>query len=224
MNIKIQAIHINQINIYNFSAFPADRIRLLVSELNVHYEKINNYLEAEVSSEKLNVEVVDSLAKLNEIDRLAPCRLDGNPNSGDFRLGVDLLESVIALLKTNAGHVNTKKNLLNLGWSLLNKLYNFSFDGLVYSALLYNWLKGRGLVKRHSIDYWGGRYGSPNSSRIKFEPSDEHLNKFFEINQQDIFEYMVFNMDQNKEEVDPFSNFQAVDFYHYHQTLSNFKI
>jgi len=223
MNIKIKALQINQINIYNFSAFPVDRIRILISELNVHYEKINSYLDAEVSGERLNIEVIDSLAKLNEIDRLAPYRLDENPNSGDFRLGVDLLESVIALLKTDAGHVTTKKNLLSLGWSLLHKLYRFSFDELVNSALRYKWLKGRGLIRNHSIHRWGSRYEEHNSSRIKFDPSDDDLNKFFEINQQKIFEYMVFEMEQNKEEVDPFSNPQAVDFYHYYQTLSNLK-
>jgi hypothetical protein len=49
MNVKIQKINIIQINIYNFNTFPDDRIRGLISELNVHYEKINNYLEAKVS-------------------------------------------------------------------------------------------------------------------------------------------------------------------------------
>ncbi|MDT9702673.1 hypothetical protein, partial [Streptomyces sp. P17] len=86
-----------------------------------------------VSGEHLNVEVIDSLAKLNEINRLAPFRLNNNPNSGDFRLGIDILESVIALLSTGAGHQSTKNNLIDLGWSLLNKLYSFSFDRLVDS-------------------------------------------------------------------------------------------
>lgn len=224
MNIRIQAIQINQINIYNFSAFPEDRIRALISELNVHYEKINNYLEAEVSGEKLNVEVIDSLAKLNEINRLAPYRIDNNPNSGDFRLGVDLLESVIALLTTDAGHQSTRSNLLDLGWSLLSKLYSFSYEGLVDSALLYQWLKGKDLVRSHSISRWGRTYGDYNSTRIKFEPSVDELNDFFSRNQQKIFEYMVFEMAPNKEEIDPFSNLQAVDFYHYHQVLSRFEI
>jgi len=140
MNVRIQVILINQIHKYNFSAFPDDRIRALISELNVHYDKINNYLEAEVSREKLNVEIIDSLAKLNEINRLAPYRIDNNLNSGDFRLGVDLLESVIALLTTDAGHHSTRSNLLDLGWSLLSKLYSFSYEELVDSALLYQWL------------------------------------------------------------------------------------
>ena len=224
MDIKIQAIQINQINIYNFSAFPEDRIRTLISELNVHYDKINNYLESEVSGERLNVEVIDSLAKLNEINRLAPYRLDTNPNSGDFRLGVDLLESVIALLTTNAGHQSTKKNLIELGWSLLHKLYNFSFDGLVDSAYLYQWLKNKNLVRSHSISCWGERYNGTSSTRIKFEPTDDELTDFFDKNQQKIFEYMAFEMLPNKEETNPFSNSQAVDFYHYHQTLVNFEI
>lgn len=224
MNVRIQAIQINQINIYNFSAFPNDRIRTLISELNVHYEKINSYLEAEVSGEKLNVEVIDSLAKLNEINRLAPYRIDNNPNSGDFRLGVDLLDSVIALLTTDAGHQSTKKSLLNLGWSLLSKLYGFSYEGLLDAALQYQWLKRKNLARSHGIARWGSSYGNYNSTRIKFEPSDEELNGFFLKNQQKLFEYMVFEMGPNKEEVDPFSDPQAGDFYHYHQVLSQFQI
>ena len=223
MNVRIQTIQINQINIYNFSAFPNDRIRALISELNVHYEKINNYLEAEVSGEKLNVEVIDSLAKLNEINRLAPYRIDSNPLSGDFRLGVDLLDSVIALLTTNAGHQSTKNNLLTLGRSLLSKLYSFSYEELVDSALLYQWLKRKNLVRSHNITCWTASYGNYNSTRTKFEPSDDELDDFFTRNQQKIFEYMVFKMIPNKEEADPFSNSQAVDFYHYHKLLSQFE-
>ena len=224
MDIKTKAIQINQINIYNFSAFPEDRIRTLISELNVHYDKINNYLESEVSGERLNVEVIDSLAKLNEINRLAPHRLDINPNSGDFRLGVDLLESVIALLTTNAGHQSTKNNLIELGRSLLQKLYNFSFDKLVYSAHLYQWLNNKNLVRSHSVSRWRQRYKGKSSTRIKFEPTDDELSEFFDKNQQKIFEYMVFKMLPDKEETNPFSDSQAVDFYHYHQTLFNFEI
>ncbi|EKO3590947.1 hypothetical protein N6C01_003426 [Vibrio metschnikovii] len=224
MDIKIQIIQINQINMYSFSAFPEDRIRILISELNVHYDKINNYLESEVSGEHLNVEVIDSLAKLNEINRLAPFRLNNNPNSGDFRLGIDILESVIALLSTGAGHQSTKNNLIDLGWSLLNKLYSFSFDRLVDSAFLYQWLKSKGLARSHSIYYWNGNYGNIKLTRIKFEPSDDELARFFDKNQQRIFEYMTFEMLPGKEEIDPFSNPQAEDFYHYHQTLMNFKV
>ncbi|MCX3310402.1 hypothetical protein ORN12_15575 [Pantoea vagans] len=220
MNVIIQAI---QINIYNFNAFPYNRIKTLISELNVHYEKINNYLEAEVSGEKLNVEVIDSLVKLNEINRLAPYRIDNNPNSGDFRLGVDLLESVIALLTTDAGHQCTKKNLLTLGWSLLSKLYSFSYERLIDSALLYQWLKRKELVRSYNITHWGTNYGNVNLTRSKFEPSDDELDNFFNRNQQKIFEYMVFEMIPNKEEIDPFSNTQAVDFYHYHQLLRQFE-
>ena len=66
-------------------------------------------------------------------------------------------------------------------------------------------------------------YGNYNSTRIKFEPSDCELNDFFTENQQKIFEYMVFEMNPNKEEIDPFSNSQAVDFYSYHQLLSQFE-
>ena len=49
MGVRIQEIQINQINVYSFSAFSDDRIRVLISELNVHYGKINSYFDADVS-------------------------------------------------------------------------------------------------------------------------------------------------------------------------------
>lgn len=223
MNVKIQKIQIIQINIYNLSAFPHDRIRGLISELNVHYEKINNYLEAKVSGETLNVEVINSLAKLKEIDRLAPLLIDRNSHVNDFKLGVDLLNSVIALLGTDAGHQSTKSNLLTLGRSLLGKLYSISYDELLDSALRYQWLKSKNLVKSHNITRWRTNNGDYNSARIKFEPSDFELDDYFTRNQQRIFEYMVFEMTPDKQERDPFSNLQHVDFYHYHTLLSQFE-
>jgi hypothetical protein len=218
MNVRIQAI---QINIYQLSAFPEDRIRTLISELNVHYDKVNSYLEAKIFGENLDAEVIESLAKLNEISRLAPYGIN-NPDSGDFRLGVDLLVSVIALLTTDAGHQSTKKNLLDLGWSLHSRLYNLSYGVLVDSAFLYQWLKRKDLVRSQNMPLWRDNYSNSNSALIKFEPSDDELNDYFNKNQQKTFEYMVFKMGLNKEEINPFSNQQAIDFYHYYQTLSQF--
>ncbi len=128
MNVEIKTIQINQINIYKLSVFPEDRIKILISELNVHYEKINNYNESGIIGEKIDVEVIDSLTKLNEIIRLgSPYKISYNQNSGDFRFGVDLLESVIALLNTEVGHQSTRNKLLNLGRDLIENRASFIF-------------------------------------------------------------------------------------------------
>ncbi|WP_157681919.1 hypothetical protein [Pectobacterium parmentieri] len=111
---------------------------------------------------------------------------------------------------------------MTLGWSLLSKLYSLSYEELVYSALLYQWLKRKKLLRNRNITRWGTNYGNSNSRRIKFDPSDDELDDFFTGNQQKIFEYMVFEMIPNKEEVDPFLSQQSIDFYHYHQLLSQF--
>lgn len=224
MNVKIQAIQINQVNIYRFSVLPEERIKNLISELNVHYDKINNYLDSEISGETLNVEVIDSLAKLNEINRLAPYKLNNDPNSGDFRLGIDLLESVIALLKTGAGHHSTKQKLVNLGWGLIEKLYNFSFDNLVNNALFYQWLKSKNLIRNHSVMHWGDAFQCSQDSKIRFKPTESDLEDFYKKNQQRIYEYMVFEMNDHKQENDPMGNQQASEFYHYHQTMKQFEI
>ena len=224
MDIKIQVIQINQVNIYKFSAFPEERIKNIVSELNVHYDKINNYIEAGISGDTLNLEVINSLAKLKEISRLAPYKINIDPYSGDFRLGIDLLESVVALLKTDAGHNSTQKNLLDLGWDLLEKLYSFSFDNLVNGSLLYQWLKSKDLIRNHTIIHWGGVYESTPDDKIRFKPTEDELESFYNRNQQKIHEYMVFDMNDNKEESNPMSDQQASDYYHYHQVLKQFEI
>jgi hypothetical protein len=194
----------------------------LISELNVHYDKINNYIESEILGEAINIEVISSLAKLNEINRLAPRLINNDPYSGDFRLGIDVLESILAILQTGAGHQSTKKNLLNLAWDLLYKLYNFSYDNLIYSALLYQWLNKYDLIRSHSLRTWYGH--SKNKDQISFNPTDEDLDDFHNKNKQKIYRYMVFDMHDQKEEQDPFSNQQAKDFYHYYETLSNLKL
>jgi len=224
MDIKIQVIQINQVNIYKFSAFPEERIKNIVSELNVHYDKINNYIEAGISGDTLNLEVINSLAKLKEISRLAPYKINIDPYSGDFRLGIDLLESVVALLKTDAGHNSTQKNLLDLGCDLLEKLYSFSFDNLVNGSLLYQWLKSKDLIRNHTIIHWGGVYESTPDDKIRFKPTEDELESFYNRNQQKIHEYMVFDMNDNKEESNPMSDQQASDYYHYHQVLKQFEI
>ena len=57
-----------------------------------------------------------------------------------------------------------------------------------------------------------------------FKPTEDELNEYYLNNQQKVYEYMVFEMDDHKEEIDPLSNFQAVEFYHYYETLKQIKI
>jgi hypothetical protein len=222
--MNLIAIQINQIQIYRLSSFPEQRINELISELNVHYGKINNYIEAQIDQEKINVEVIDSLAKLEEINRLAPHRIQSSPMCGDFRLGVDLLESIIALLNTHSGHESTRKKLLNLGWNLLQKLYQFSYEQLKHEALLFNWLKHHDLVRSHEISRYGYPNAGQNDKKIEFSPSKEEIDEFYDMNRNEIYQYMVYKMGSDKSPSDPFRQAEAADFYHYHQTLSNVSV
>ena len=225
MNISIQKIKINQINIYRLNAFPEERVNILISELNVHYGKINGYIEAEIDVEKINIEVIDSLAKLEEISRLAPYRIDLGQHgcSGDFSLGIDLLNSVIALLQTAAGRDATRRKLLNLGWELLRKLYNYSFDELIDKSLLYHWLKSKNLARPNDVTSWRD-YNNSRDENLAFIPSEDDIESYYKKNNQKIYEYMVHEMSDSQSPSDPFLDAQAGYFYHYHQTLSNTKI
>lgn len=222
--MSIMSIQVNQIQMYRLSSFPEQRINDLISELNVHYGKINGYIEAQISQDKIDVEIIDSLAKLEEIIRLAPYQIQSNQLSGDFRLGIDLLESVIALLNTRAGHESARKKLLDLGWNLLKKLYQFSYDRLVREALLFSWLKLNNLV-RHQGFYRNGFHRSLRvGERIEFSPSKEEVDDFYNANRGEIYQYMIHEMGPNIMPIDPFSQFDAANFYHYYQTLSNISV
>lgn len=222
--MNLIAIQINNIQIYRLSSFPEQRINELISELNVHYGKINSYIEARIDQEKVNIEVIDSLAKLEEIDRLAPHRIQSNPMTGDFRLGVDLLESIIALLNTQSGHKSTRDKLLKLGWDLLRKLYQFSYEQLKNEALLFSWLKRHNLVRPHEISRWDYPRSSQNGEKLKFSPSKKEIDKFYENNREEIYQYLVYEMGPDKTPSDPFCQPDVADFYHYHQTLSNVSV
>ncbi|TON39239.1 hypothetical protein, partial [Vibrio parahaemolyticus] len=77
--LDVNTVQINIINNYKLSAFPEDRINTLISELNVHYGKINNYIEMEMAADKINLEFADAYIKLNEIFRLSPKRINHDP-------------------------------------------------------------------------------------------------------------------------------------------------
>lgn len=220
MEINIQSIkiQINKINFYKLSAFPEDRINNLISELNIHYAKINSYIEIEVGGEKLDIEVADALVKLEEILRLSPH--GGNLHGGDFGLGISLLDSVIAVLQTKAGHGNTRTKLLDLGWSLIGKLYPYSINKIIDESLLYLWLKSKGFASENKANFRRGHTPSKDEKLI-FIPSEDDIQSFYQKNSQMIYEYMVYEMDGRRKPVNPFSDLQVRNFYHHHQTLSN---
>lgn len=227
MNVDIKVIQINQVNNYRLSAFPEERIKVLISELNVHYDKINNYNESGVTGEKINVEVIDSLTKLNEIIRLAPTyKINYEQNRGDFRFGVDLLESIIALLNTEVGHESTRNKLLELALNFLEDLYDYSIDSLINLSFLYRWLKKNDLVKNYSVrrsTYYPIRKNTDNH-KIEFKPSDEEIDAFYESNKQKIYKYMAFEMADGRQERDPLSESKESNYYHYFKSLENIKI
>lgn len=223
MTINIQ---INIINVYRLDAFPEDRVNHLISELNVHYENINGYLEANINNDQINMEVINSFSKINEISRLAPRKINNHPYRGDFRLGVDLLNSILFLLKTGAGHESVRRKFLDLGWSFLYKLYDLSYAELIESSLLYHWLKNKNLVQSHGVvarRYRNYSADTRNEKRI-FSPSSDEIHAFYEKNSQKIYEYMVYEMSEDKYPTNPFSDQHACDFYHYYQMLSEVEI
>lgn len=215
------SIQINSINLYELDSFPERKVKDLVSDLNINYSKINKYIEAQVDKEKINIEVINSLTNLEEIYRLVPIRMQSGAISGEFRLGIDLLESIIALLNTQSGHKSTRNGLLTLGWNLLNRLYSFSYDRLRGEALLFHWLKRYHLVRENEISTRRYRGREEKERKIKFSPSEEDVDSFYEENREKIYRYMVYEMGQNQLPSDPFLQSDAADFYHFHQTLSN---
>lgn len=224
MQVQIKTIQIIQINVNKLSTFPKERIEGLISELNIHYDKINGYLECEVPSETLNVEVVDCLAKLNEIARLAPVKFDKNSYRDDFQLGIALLESVIALLEMGTGHNATKQKLLDLGWNLLGNLYDFSVGDLELSSLRYQWLKNKGLIKQYNMVSYRRRNDRNLDESLSAKFTEHELEEFYQKNKQYLYEYMAFYMKEGKQEFDQLDDTQASNFYRYHQTLAKFQI
>lgn len=224
MKIKIQLIEINQIEIYKLNKTSEGRVENLISELNVSFNKINNYIEEGICKEFIDKEVIDSFSRLSEIDRLCFWVVGRNSCGANFKLGVYLLESVIVILKTGEGGKSIRGKLRDFGFGLLDKIYSFEFDDLVNKSLLYQWLKCNNLIK---YDNFQPRYGVCNNrleDQIKFEPTGDELEKFFIQKKQNIFNYMVFEMSDGKKEIDPMEDLNARKFYHYHETLRRFSV
>lgn len=222
--MNINAIQINESPIYRARLLLEPRIIALISELNVHFGKINYYREEQLTEDKINLEVIDSLTILEEINRLVPQQIEAIPGSGDFKLGVDLLESIIALLNTQSGYEGTRTKLLSLGLNLNQRLYRFSYESLVHEAFIFNWLKLNKLVQSPKIPR--NRYQSAErvGKIIKFSPSKEDIDNFYNANKSEIYQYMVRHMGPDKTTEDPFGQAGAADFYHYHQTLLNISV
>lgn len=223
MNFNITNTQINIINNYRLSAFPEDRINTLISELNVHYQKINGYIEHEISGEKVDIELIDALSKLTEISRLSPARIGDNTFSGDYRFAVEVLDSAITLAQSSSKNPSIRKRIISFGWDMLEKIYSYSFESLTKESLAYHWLKKRNLISTHRMRAWDS-YTHRNDSRIKFEPSDEDLEDFYQNNKQRLYEFMVFDLNRNTELQDPFSDQHKEDFYHYYKTLENLNV
>ena len=222
MDIHIHT-KINIINNYRLSSFPEDRINTLVSELNVHYQKLNGYIEHEISGEKIDIELIDALSKLSEISRLAPARIENSTFSGDYRFAVEVLESVIALAQSSSQSPSIRKKIISFGWEIFEKIYDYSFKCLVNESLAYHWLKKRNLINTRGMRSW---YSQPhkNDNAIKFEPSESDLEDFYQKNKQKLYEFMVFNLNRSTELHDPFSNQHESDYYHYYKTLEGLNV
>ncbi|WP_215406635.1 hypothetical protein [Vibrio gigantis] len=225
--LEVNTVQINIINNYKLSAFPEDRINTLISELNVHYGKINNYIEMEMAGDKINLEFVDAYIKLNEIFRLSPKRINHDPYSGDFMLGMDIINSILALLQSSSGDIKTRQKVKDLGWDLVERLFDYNFDKIVKNGLFYRWLDSKKLITKSGLymSNWDVFLDKTNEpKRIPFEPSEHDLNAFYEENKDRIYELMVAEKNGFSELKDPFSDEQIQDFYHYYCSLDELKI
>ena len=228
VSIKINIININQFNFYNQNDTIKNIITTLISELNIHYGMINNYIDLEGTENLINIEICKTLVKLTEISSLAL------PNTNDqhdeiYKLNIKLIDSVIVILNMNVGQKELRRKLLNLGDELLSKLYNFNYDDLISESLRYLWLNQNKLIPTpYKVGYETNLFYTScknnntldSDEKIKFTPSDEEISAYHIENMQTIYQFMVFEMHNEFEINDPFDNEQACLFYHYHETLN----
>lgn len=230
--LDMKVIQINIINIYGLSAFPEDRIKALISELNVHYGKINNYIEMDVASEKINVEFIDAYTKLSEIMRLSPTKISHDQFSGDYRLSTDILDSILALLQIAPRDCKIQNKLKDLGFNLVKHVFGNDIKSIISHGLYYRWLDKYKLIVKldmlmPTINYevFGYSEGESNEpKKIKFEPSDNELDSFYESNKIRLYELMVKEKNGFSDLKDPFSEQHIKDFYHYYHALSSIEI
>lgn len=222
MNVDIRNTQINIINNYRLSIFPEDRVKTLISELNVHYRKINFYIEHGVEEGKIDIELIDALSKLAEISDLFPRRVRDNLRSDDYRFAVDLLDSVIVLAQFPYGNSSIRKNIICFGWSLHKIIYGYQFESLMKESLFYHWIKKRNLIRTYAKAWYVRPH--KNDCKIRFEPSDEDLEIFYQKNRQWLYERMVFDLTSSTELCDPFSDQHKADYYHYYKTLENLNV
>ncbi len=195
------------VHTYQFHTFPAEKTLHFIREFNAHVK----HLDDQSSTDPLQAQMAHALTTLQQLYRLTPYRFDKVNHPDDYGLGIYLLKSIISLLNTRLGNHDTTVRLQRLGYLLLDKLYTFSYDDLLDSAFLYQWLLWKRLTPRHS------------SSNKGFSLSSEELHHYFIKNQQKIFEYMAFEMHRDKEEIDPLQHPDAIAFFRYHQALDAFE-
>lgn len=219
LTFNIITIKISTIQIIGLDLSQKQRINQLISELNVHFGKINKYIDEQVKGEKIDIEVIDSFVKLREIARLA----QADSMSGESRLRVDLLESIIALLNTQSGSESTRTDLQSLGWDLLPQMYPFDYETLVQETLRFSWLKRNNLIRSERTPTRNYQSRSKNDNKKRYVPSEEEVDNFYKENRQKLYEYMINEMASDKSPPDPFSQSGATEFCYYHWTLSNIR-
>jgi len=215
MSIKIQAI---AINIFQMSMFPNDRVSTLVSELHVHYEKINSYIDSKISDEVMEIEMIGALSVLKEISRLTSSE------------GEKILNSVIALLSCSAGSVEIRGKYKEFSLECLDGLFSGSLDCFIDQSLFYRWLKKNNLVGEDyncqwfpEDDFFPGD-DENKCRRIVFSPDEKDIDQFYKKNKIRIYEDMVSEQNQFRDLRDPFDGAEAQDFYHYKMMLDEVEI
>jgi hypothetical protein len=222
------AVNVQLIQVNIFVSFGIDRVRQLISELNVHYNTLLNYRESGLSAEELTKDLVDAYAKLYELDNLIRYRC------GSSEL-TTILDSIIALLELTEQGQPVRSKLKALGKQIVEQLHPSSLNHLLDEALRYKWLRKYGLVspsmsspeRRVSSRFW--QYGTAHEKPIinqppyyRFEPTDIELEEYFNKNKVDLLHYLVNDVQPNSIAQNPMERPGVSDLYHYTVYLNKF--
>lgn len=217
-------------NMYNL---PIDIKRLFeedIRKVNECFDKLNGYIEAQLSEEKINTKYIDIQVLLQKIysfskEPLYQQRYSYNFDESILTIKKRILSSVITTLQLNYGHVTTRKKLITLGWDLIQDCYRlYDYDDLVYSVYRYEWLKKEGLLNGVSSYTRNYRFLDEEIDANKkysiAEISDKTLEQFFIDNKTKIYRYMI-EMNSADKENNPIDDPLARDFYENHVRLVN---
>lgn len=198
-----------------------ETIDLLIGEIGYKLEAILLY-GGDVNLDCINVKVVDLFCELKKIDGLLIKTYLKYEDK--YIMKMKLLDSVIALINTQAGREDVRKEVIEFGFLKCEKLYDtlpLNHDSLMYRAYLFHWLKFNEPIIASGNIYQYDLYQNMEQSKIiKLSPSENDIINFYNTNKKSIYSFMIDEM-KSKHLPDSFYEIEAVNYYHYYQTLSN---